>query len=67
MSLIFFVIKALDKCKNNAYHVIGDDMELKNPLYKNIGIHLIITLFTVENGIVKVLLIKRKNNPYNGM
>ena len=42
-------------------------MELKNPLYKNIGIHLIITLFTIDNGIVKVLLIKRKNNPYNGM
>lgn len=42
-------------------------MEIKNPLYKNIGIHLIITIFTVENGIVKVLLIKRKNNPYNGM
>ena len=42
-------------------------MELKNPLYNNIGIHLISTLFTIENGIVKVLLIKRKNNPYNGM
>lgn len=42
-------------------------MELKNPLYKNIGIHVIITLFTIDNGIVKVLLIKRKNNPYKGM
>lgn len=42
-------------------------MELKNPLYKDIGIHVMITLFTIENGIVKVLLIKRKNNPYNGM
>ena len=42
-------------------------MELKNPLYSNIGIHTIITLFTIENGIIKVLLVKRKNNPYEGM
>lgn len=41
-------------------------MELKNNLYKNIGIHVITTLFTVEKGDVKVLLIKRTNNPYNG-
>ena len=33
-------------------------MELKNNLYKNIGIHVITTLFTVEKGDVKVLLIK---------
>lgn len=39
-------------------------MEKNNPLYKNQGIHLITSIFTVENGIVKVLLIKRKNNPY---
>ena len=42
-------------------------MELKNPLYKNIGIHVIASLFTIDNGIIKVLLVKRKNNPYNGM
>jgi len=42
-------------------------MELKNPLYKNIGVHVIISLFTIDNGNIKVLLIKRKNNPYNGM
>ena len=41
-------------------------MELKNSLYKNIGIHAITTLFTVEKGDVKVLLIKRCNNPFNG-
>ena len=41
-------------------------MELKNSLYKNIGIHVITTLFTVEKGDVKVLLIKRCNNPFNG-
>ena len=39
-------------------------MEVNNPLYKNQGIHLISTIFTVEDGITKVLLIKRKNNPY---
>lgn len=39
-------------------------MELKNPLYKNIGIHVIATLFTIEDGVIKALLIKRKNNPY---
>ena len=41
-------------------------MELKNPLYKNIGIHVTSTIFTIDNGIVKVLLIKRTNEPYNG-
>ena len=42
-------------------------MELKNPLYSNMGIHTIITLFTIENGIIKVLLVRRKNKPYEGM
>ena len=41
-------------------------MELKNPLYKNIGIHVIISLFTVEKGITKVLLVRRTNEPYKG-
>ena len=39
-------------------------MELKNPLYKNIGIHLVSNIFTVDKGITKILLIKRTNNPY---
>ena len=39
-------------------------MELKNPLYKNIGIHVITALFTVEKGITKVLLIRRTNEPF---
>ena len=39
-------------------------MEKNNPLYKNQGIHVINSIFTVEDGIVKVLLVKRKNNPY---
>jgi len=42
-------------------------MEVNNPLYKNQGIHVISAIFTVEKGITKVLLIKRKNKPYNDM
>lgn len=41
-------------------------MELNNPLYKNQGIHVIASIFTVEKGITKVLLIRRKNQPYMG-
>lgn len=39
-------------------------MEKNNPLYKNQGIHLISTIFTVKDGNLKVLLIKRNNEPY---
>lgn len=42
-------------------------MDVKNKLYKNQGIHVISTIFTVEKGNVKVLLIKRKNEPYKDM
>ena len=42
-------------------------MEVNNPLYKNQGIHTISAIFTVEKGITKVLLIQRKNKPYEGM
>jgi len=42
-------------------------MEKNNPLYKNIGIHLITSIFTVEDGIVKVLLIQRRNEPFKNM
>lgn len=41
-------------------------MEVKNPLYKNQGIHVIASIFTVEKGVVKVLLIKRTNEPFKG-
>ena len=37
-------------------------MELKNPLYKNIGVHVVSSIFTVDRGVVKVLLIKRTRN-----
>lgn len=39
-------------------------MEANKQLYKNQGIHLISAIFTVDNGVTKVLLIKRKNEPF---
>lgn len=42
-------------------------MEVNNPLYSKQGIHVITTIFTIEKGMIKVLLIKRKNNPYKNM
>ena len=39
-------------------------MEVTNPLYRGQGIHVIASIFTVDHGVVKVLLIKRKNEPY---
>lgn len=41
-------------------------MEKNNKLYKEQGIHVITAVFTVEQGITKVLLVKRKNTPYLG-
>jgi len=41
-------------------------MEKNNPLYKNQGIHLISSIFTVMDGNLKVLLIKRNNEPFKG-
>lgn len=42
-------------------------MEVTNPKYENQGIHVIVSIFTVDKGKLKVLLIKRKNNPYKDM
>ena len=42
-------------------------MEVTNPKYKNQGIHLIASIFTIDKGILKVLLIKRTNEPYKNM
>lgn len=39
-------------------------MEKNNPLYKNQGVHLITSIFTVEDGVLKVLLIRRSNEPF---
>ena len=41
-------------------------MEKNNPKYLNQGIHVISSIFTIEKGIIKVLLIKRSNEPYYG-
>lgn len=37
-------------------------MQLTNPLYKNIGIHVITSIFTIDKGVVKVLLVKELMN-----
>ena len=42
-------------------------MEVKNPLYQGQGIHVISSIFTVEKGVTKVLLIRRTNEPYKDM
>ncbi len=42
-------------------------MILDNPLYKNQGIHANLVLFTFDNDKLKVLLIKRTNEPFNNM
>lgn len=41
-------------------------MNINNPLYKNQGIHVSCALFTVIKKEIKVLLLKRSNEPYNG-
>jgi len=41
-------------------------VEINNPLYKNQGIHVVSSIFTVDKGICKVLLIQRKNEPFKG-
>ena len=65
MTIFYFYI---DKCIKYTYNVIGDgNMKKNNPLYKEQGIHLITSIFTVEDGKVKVLLINRKNEPYKNM
>lgn len=51
------------------FYAYNDDvwrrnMDITNPLYQNQGIHVVLALFTVEDGKFKVFLIKRKNQPY---
>lgn len=41
-------------------------MNVKEKRYKNQGIHVITAIFTVEQGVAKVLLVKRKNEPFFG-
>lgn len=44
----------------------GGSMEVNNPLYKNQGIHVVSSIFTIDRGICKVLLIQRSNEPFKG-
>lgn len=39
-------------------------MDIKNKLYKDQGMHVLATIFTIDKGNVKVLLIKRNNEPF---
>lgn len=41
-------------------------MRVGNKLYQNQGIHVISAIFTFDGNSAKVLLIKRKNEPYKG-
>jgi 8-oxo-dGTP diphosphatase len=41
-------------------------MDITNIKYKNQGIHAIAPIFTIENGEISVLLIKRKKEPFKG-
>ena len=49
------------------YNVDGGYMEVNNPKYRNQGIHVVCSIFTVDKGVTKVLLIRRKNEPFKGM
>lgn len=42
-------------------------MRYDHPLYQNQGIHTVNAIFTVEKGILKVLLVKRSNEPFKDM
>ena len=39
-------------------------MKVDDPRYDNQGLHVVLALFTVDDGKFKVLLIKRKNEPF---
>ena len=42
-------------------------MQVENKKYRNQGIHVISAIFTVQKGETKILLIQRKNEPYQNM
>lgn len=42
-------------------------MKYDNPLYKKQGMHTVNSIFTVEDGKLKVLLLNRKLEPFKGM
>ena len=39
-------------------------MKVNDPKYKNQGIHVISNIFTIDKGTIKILLIKRKYDPF---
>lgn len=39
-------------------------MKVNDPRYKNQGIHVISNIFTIDKGTIKILLIKRKYDPF---
>ena len=41
-------------------------MKLNDVRYKDIGVHVLSSIFTVDKGIIKVLLIRRNNEPFKG-
>lgn len=41
-------------------------MNKRNPLYKNQGIHSIGCIFTLDEGVIKVLLLKKQDEPHKG-
>lgn len=62
----FFFLFILTSVYKYTYNIdVGDDnMEINNPKYKNQGIHVVSAIFTVDKGTTKVLIIKRKNEPF---
>lgn len=42
-------------------------MKVNDPRYKNQGIHVISNIFTIDKGVIKILLIKRKYEPFKDM
>ena len=41
-------------------------MNKRNPLYKNQGIHSIGCIFALDEGVIKVLLLKKQEEPHKG-
>lgn len=44
--------------------MLGEIMNTKDPRYDNQGLHVVLSIFTIDKGKFKVLLIKRKNEPF---
>lgn len=51
-------------CKFYTYYIRRVKMNINDHRYDNQGLHVVLALFTVDQGKFKVLLIKRKNEPF---